>query len=249
MLCGVHCRWLTVNSDEQWEGTMSTFQEFVKRGFDIAAAILGLMLLSPLLFLVSVAIKLDSRGPVLLTQTRYSLKGRTIELFGFRSTKSDQGDGTSNRSTIGAPCVTRIGQVLRHTEIDKIPELINVLRGEISIVGTCLYTASPPEALRAENSLVLHGCEAKPGMIGWAQVSSQGEKKSRTKALLYQIESDRYYTENRSFSFDLKIILRVFLSMKTYDMNEVADENCLENARYLRPSASDKFIEDREFRT
>jgi len=188
---------------------MSRFDELAKRGFDIAVAITGLFLLSPLLLLVTLAIKLESRGSALCRQPRYSLNGATIEVFRFRSTRSDQ---AFNRFAIEIPCVTRIGQVLRRTGIDKIPQLINVLRGEMSIVGPCLYTTAPDEARRTE-----HQCNAKPGMVNWAHVSNcLGTTGSPAKRIQLRIERDLYYIENRSFLFDIKIILLVVFSANSY---------------------------------
>jgi lipopolysaccharide/colanic/teichoic acid biosynthesis glycosyltransferase len=192
--------------------TMSQFEEIVKRGFDIAVAITGLFLLSPLLLLVTLAIKLDSRGSALCRQHRYGLNGATIEVFRFRSTTSDQGDRTFNHLAIESRRGTRVGQVLCYAGIDKIPQLINVLRGEMSIVGPCLYTTAPGKALHTERQ-----CNAKPGMVNWAQVGSYWEKTGgAAKLLQHRIERDLYYIENRSFLFDIKIILLLFFSTNSY---------------------------------
>jgi lipopolysaccharide/colanic/teichoic acid biosynthesis glycosyltransferase len=208
----VDCRWRResdLSSNERVQETMSRFEELAKRGFEFAVAITGLLLLSPLLLFVILAIKLESRGSALCRQPRYSLDGATIEVFRFRSTVSDR---TFSQLPIEMPCTTRVGQVLRRTGIGKIPQLINVLRGEMSIVGPSLYTTAPGKALRTE-----HQGNAKPGMVNWALVSSYMEKTgSPAQRLQHQIERDLYYIENRSFLFDMKIILLVFFSMDTY---------------------------------
>jgi lipopolysaccharide/colanic/teichoic acid biosynthesis glycosyltransferase len=196
-------------SDERVQATMSRFEELAKRGFDIAVAITGLILLSPLLLLVTLAIKLESRGSALCRQPRYSLNGATIEVFRFSTTISDR---AFNQLPIEMPRATRIGQVLRRTGIEKIPQLINVLRGEMSIVGPCLYATAPGKALRTARQ-----GNAKPGVINWATIGSNWEKTGSVPRLLqHRIERDLYYIENRSFLFDIKIILLVFFSMNSY---------------------------------
>jgi lipopolysaccharide/colanic/teichoic acid biosynthesis glycosyltransferase len=186
---------------------MSRIEEIAKRACDIAIAISGLLLLSPLLCLVSLAIKLDSRGPVLCRQTRYSLTGTTIEVFGFRLTTSDQRDRTINSLAIAIPRITRVGQILRRTDIAKIPQLINVIHGEMSIVGTCLYSSAPGEAAHTRNRLFPLQRNAKPGMLSWANTSCWEKSGSAAKLLQHRIERDLYYIDNRTFLFDVKIFL------------------------------------------
>jgi lipopolysaccharide/colanic/teichoic acid biosynthesis glycosyltransferase len=174
---------------------MSRLEEIVKRGFDIAVAITGLFLLSPILLLATLAIKLESRGPALCRRPRYSLNGATIEVF-----------------RLGSMSPGRIGRVLRHVGIDKIPQLINVLRGDMSIVGPCLYRTAPAKPLHTKRR-----CNAKPGMINWPQVGSYWDKTGgAAKLLQHQIEHDLYYIEHRSFLFDIKIILYVLFSTSSY---------------------------------
>ena len=120
---------------------------------DIAAATMGLVLFSPLLLIAYVTIRFDSRGPVLVRKSRYGYKNRPIQVLKFRLVAAcAESDRTNSR-------LTRVGRILNQTGIDELPQLVNVLRGEMSIVG-------PPPSAHPKASLN----RAKPGMIHWAQI-------------------------------------------------------------------------------
>jgi lipopolysaccharide/colanic/teichoic acid biosynthesis glycosyltransferase len=130
---------------------------------DIAAATLGLLLFSPLLLVASVAIKLDSRGPVLIRKTMYGYENRPIQLLRFRLvTACAENDRTD-------PRLTRVGRILNQTGIDELPQLFNVLRGQMSIVG--------PRPCRHPTALLN---SVKPGMIRWAQIIATREQRPDT---------------------------------------------------------------------
>jgi lipopolysaccharide/colanic/teichoic acid biosynthesis glycosyltransferase len=124
-----------------------------KRLADIAAATAGLVLFSPLLLIAGIAISLDSRGPILISETRYGYKNRPIRVLKFRVVEACA-EGERMR-----PRRTRVGRILNHTGVDELPRLLNVLRGEMSIFGV------PPSA---HPKASMSG--AKPGMIDWAQI-------------------------------------------------------------------------------
>src|SRR5262249_21601717 len=120
---------------------LSPMAQVAKRIFDLVIATVGLVILSPWLTLVAISIKIDSDGPVLVRQVRYDFNRRPFGVFKFRTTAMTD-DGTNRRT----PAVTRVGQFLRRTNIDELPALINVLRGEMSIIGPRpLITAGPQE--------------------------------------------------------------------------------------------------------
>jgi len=130
-----------------------------KRLADIAAATMGLVLFSPLLLIAFIAIRLDSPGPVLVRVKRYRYKNRPIRVFKFRLVDARaKGDR-------GRPRLTRVGRILSQTGIDELPRLVNVLRGELSIIG-------PPPSAHPKMSLN----RAKPGMIQWAQIIATREQ-------------------------------------------------------------------------
>jgi lipopolysaccharide/colanic/teichoic acid biosynthesis glycosyltransferase len=184
---------------------MSLFQEFIKRGFDIAFAIVGLLLLSPLMILVFLAIKSESPGPIVYRHRRYGLDNTALDLFEFRTTFARQEEEIFTHST-------RFGRLLRRSGMDKIPQLVNVLRGEMSIVGPHPFAAAPGTVFHVPE---LH--KVRPGLVSWAQVNDDlGETPDSAKSFDRRIEYDRYYLENRSFLFDMRILLLALLSHRTY---------------------------------
>jgi len=192
-------------------GTMSPSQEIIKRGFDIAFAIAGLVLLSPLMLLISLGIKSESPGPIVCRHKRYGLNNAAFEVFEFRTTLAGQEEKTFNHIPNKIQYVTRFGQLLRRSGIDKVPLLVNVLRGEMSIVGPHPFATAPGKVF---DPLELH--KVRPGLVSWAQVyDDEGETANSVERLDRRIEYDRYYLENRSFSFDMKILLLTLLSQRT----------------------------------
>ena len=175
-------------------------------------ASVSLLLLSPLILLISLGIKIDSSGSILCRHKRYNSNNMEFEIFEFRTALVGQREKTLNRRCDEMQGVTGFGQILRRSGLDKLPLLINVLRGEMSIVGSHLFTDAPGKAFP---SLDLH--EVKPGLLSWAHVNDdQGEIADAARNVCRCIKSDRYYVENNSFFFDVKILLHTLLSKKTY---------------------------------
>ncbi|HYC64798.1 MAG TPA: undecaprenyl-phosphate glucose phosphotransferase [Reyranellaceae bacterium] len=174
-----------------------------------------LLLISPLLALVAVLIKLDSPGPVFFRQKRYGFNNELIEVLKFRTMYVDQTDSNAEQLTRrDDPRITRIGRFLRRTSIDELPQFINVLRGEMSIVGP------RPHALRAKAGTLLYQ-EAvkyydarhrmKPGITGWAQVNGWRGETDTVEQIRKRVEHDLYYIEHWSIALDLRIIVRTIL--------------------------------------
>jgi lipopolysaccharide/colanic/teichoic acid biosynthesis glycosyltransferase len=207
---------LAADFAESGTNPMSSFEQIGKRAFDIAAATIALLLLSPLILLVCLVIKLDSRGPILCRYKRCGINNKTIEVFEFRSATAGHESQTVDHAARKNCSVTRFGGILRGSDIDKIPQLINVLRGEMSIVGPRLYSTALSSTLRAQISLLPDQRHVKPGIFSWAQVNGYREE---TDNILENFEQrvayDLYYINNQSLLLDLKIILLAFFSMKT----------------------------------
>ena len=185
--------------------TRSQCQDPIKRGFDIVVAIAGLLLLSPLTLFISLPIKSASPGPIVCRHKRYGVNNATFDLFQFRTTLARQEEETITFAT-------RFGQLLRRSGMDKIPQLVNVLRGELSVVGPHPFATAPGTALHLPE---LH--KVKPGLVSWAQViDDRGKTAYSADGLDRRIEYDRYYLENCSFSFDMRILLLTLLSQRTY---------------------------------
>jgi Undecaprenyl-phosphate glucose phosphotransferase len=187
----------------------------MKRGMDVVIAGGTLLLALPILALVALLIRRDSPGPVLFKQKRFGFNNSVIEVYKFRTMYADLSDPTgAQRTRRGDSRVTRIGAILRRTSLDELPQLFNVLRGEMSIVGPRAH----PIAMLAGEQLY-HKAVAeyaarhrvRPGLTGWAQVNgSRGEIDDLAKARL-RVDYDLYYIENWSIWFDLRILIRTVI--------------------------------------
>src|SRR5579864_2128774 len=185
-------------------GLRSSCQESLKRGFDFAGATAGLVLLSPLIVLVALAVKLESRGPVFCRIKYYDLNDTAFEAFEFRCSPSVSGKSVSNPAANGDHNITWLGQILSRSGLDKVPQLMNVLRGEMSIVGPQPFAVPLGAIYRARIALAcLHS--VKPGLVSWAQVRDGRDDATR-------IEDDCYYLANRSFLLDMKILVLALLT-------------------------------------
>jgi lipopolysaccharide/colanic/teichoic acid biosynthesis glycosyltransferase len=173
----------------------------VNRAADIAIASAALVVSSPLLALSAVAVKLDSSGPVLYRQTRVGRDGADFELLKLRTmVPGAESLGAGHAVDRGDPRITRVGRLLRRLSLDELPQLWNVVRGDMSIVG-------PRPTLRYQverySPRQLHRLDVKPGITGWAQIHG------RTRLPWSErIELDLWYVEHRSPRLDLQILLR-----------------------------------------
>jgi lipopolysaccharide/colanic/teichoic acid biosynthesis glycosyltransferase len=179
-----------------------------KRGFDLAVAAIALILLSPLILIVFVALKLDSRGAVFSWQVFYGYGSRPIQVLKIRSA------GPHTEASGLSSSATSLGRVLRRCGIDELPQLFNVLRGDLSIVGPRLHICRQDLADWHLTPLL----NVKPGMIDPAQV---GETRAGLRTNEQRVEDDLGYVENWSLFLDIKIILKAVFSMR---MQEPFDE-------------------------
>ncbi|HEY5389721.1 MAG TPA: sugar transferase [Solirubrobacteraceae bacterium] len=173
----------------------------IRRAFDVAVAGSVLVLTAPLLTAAAVAIKLTSRGPVLYRQTRAGLHGHRFEVVKLRTmVKGAEFIGAGMAVEEGDARITRVGALLRRTSIDELPNLWNVLRGEMSVIGP---RPTLPEQIEAYDERQRRRLDVKPGITGWAQVNGRA-------ALPWseRIELDIHYVENRSLRLDATILLR-----------------------------------------
>lgn len=183
--------------------------------FDKVLSALILLLISPLLALICVGIKLDSPGPVFFKQKRYGFNNQLIEVLKFRSMRIDmQDDNAEKLATKNDPRVTRFGAFLRRTSLDELPQFINVLRGEMSIVGP------RPHATRAKAAGKLYQDQVSkyavrhkvtPGITGWAQINGWRGETDTEEKIQKRVEFDLFYINNWSILLDIKIICRTLL--------------------------------------
>jgi Undecaprenyl-phosphate glucose phosphotransferase len=195
---------------------LSAFDRIVKRAFDITAASLGLLLLSPFLAVVSIAIKLDSRGPVLFRQTRHGYNNETIRVFKFRSMCVMEDGHSCKQATRNDTRITRMGHRMRCTNIDELPQLLNVLLGEMSIVGPRPHPIALNKVFQQQISPLSRRHNVRPGITGWAQVNGHRGETDTLEKMQRRIECDLYYIDNWSFLLDLKIILMTLFSKRAY---------------------------------
>ncbi len=202
---------LPVLEYDTWDVSRSTV--LLKRGFDLTVACGSLLVLAPLLPLIALAIKLDSRGPVFFTQLRAGLNGTPFRVFKFRTMVAGAEESLSEVVSLdelpdpmfklrGDPRVTRVGRFLRRLSIDELPQLANVVRGDMSIVGPRPEQIELVERYRPEHRFRL---QVKPGMTGPMQVFGRGEL---TFAERLAVELD--YVENLSLARDLRILAQTF---------------------------------------
>lgn len=185
--------------------------------FDKLVAITALILLSPIMIATAIAIKLTSKGPVFFVQKRHGFNNQLISIYKFRSMRTDMLDaGAAKLVTKGDPRVTRVGKFIRKTSIDELPQLFNVLKGELSVVGP------RPHALqaKADNKLYYEAVEGyfarhrvKPGMTGWAQIHGWRGETDTIDKIMQRVNHDLYYIENWSLLLDLYIVLMTPVSL------------------------------------
>lgn len=189
-----------------------------KRLFDVFFALCALAVFWPVMVLAALAIRLESPGPVLFRQHRHGYNNRIIEVLKFRSMYSDMTDPLGKKVvTKGDPRVTRVGRFLRRSSIDELPQLFNVLRGDLSLVGPRPHAVEAMSSQYERFTQIVDGYSARhrlpPGITGWAQINGwRGEIDDATK-LEARFEHDLFYIENWSVWLDLKILFQTPLSL------------------------------------
>lgn len=178
----------------------------LKRAFDVMASGLGLLALSPVLAVVAIAIKLDSPGPVIFRQRRVGRHQVHFEILKFRTMRTGTPDLPTDQMIKLPSPITRVGVVLRRTSLDELPQLWNVLKGEMSLVGPRPALYSQDDLNAAREAAGVHALP--PGITGWAQINGRDELEVPEK-----VAADRWYLEHFSFWLDLKILVGTFFSI------------------------------------
>jgi len=191
----------------------SEWQQLIKRIFDICAASAGLFMLAPLLLMIALGIALDSRGPVLFRQRRAGLDGRVFRIFKFRTMTTLDDGAFIRQASRGDQRVTRVGAFLRKTSLDELPQLLNVIKGDMSLVGP------RPHALAHDahyGPLITNYYQrqlSKPGLTGWAQVNGYRGETINVEAMAQRVKHDLWYVSNQSFLLDIRVILMTILQL------------------------------------
>ena len=186
----------------------NTFNMMVKRVMDIVGSILCIIIFSPLMLLTAVLIKATSKGPVIYAQVRVGLHNQPFKMYKFRSMEvQSPSEEKKGWTTKNDPRVTPIGKIIRRTSIDEFPQLFNVLKGDMSLVGPRPERPQFVEKFREEIPRYMVKHQVRPGMTGWAQVNGYRGNTSIRK----RIDCDIYYIENWTVGLDIKILfLTVF---------------------------------------
>ncbi|WP_332680839.1 undecaprenyl-phosphate glucose phosphotransferase [Bosea sp. (in: a-proteobacteria)] len=195
---------------------LSFMQILFKRVFDVCAASAILLASLPLLLLVALAIRLDSKGPVLFLQRRYGFNQEPFRIFKFRTmTTTDDGE-VIRQATRGDPRITRIGRYLRRYNLDELPQLINVIAGQMSLVGPRPHALAHDREYQRKIALYARRHNVKPGITGWAQVNGLRGETDTDEKMERRIACDHWYIDNWSFWLDLGILLRTLFSPRAF---------------------------------
>lgn len=196
--------------------------KLIKRGADIIISLLGLIILSPVLAITALCIKIDSKGPVIFKQQRLGKGGKVFDIYKFRSMcVGAEHTGSGVYSGKGDARVTKVGKFIRATSIDELPQLVNILKGDMSIIGPRPPLTYHPWPVEDYSEEQFHMFDVRPGVTGWAQVNGRKDVEWNRR-----IELNVWYTRNMSFALDMKIFfVSIFKVLKNAD-----NENTTETA-------------------
>ena len=181
--------------------------QLIKALEDRVLALLIIVLISPLLLLISIAILLTSTGPILFKQRRHGWDGKIINVYKFRTMKAHtEGEGEITQASKNDNRITPLGSILRKTSLDELPQFYNVLQGRMSIVGPRPHAIQHNELYKDQVNQYMLRHMVKPGITGWAQVNGLRGETDTLDKMKKRVEYDLYYIENWSLWFDLKII-------------------------------------------
>ncbi|WP_332714813.1 undecaprenyl-phosphate glucose phosphotransferase [Pelagibacterium mangrovi] len=191
--------------------------------FDKAVALLAIIALSPVMLATAIAVRTTSKGPALFRQKRHGFNNELIEVYKFRSMYTDMGDARAAKLvTRDDPRVTPVGRFIRKTSIDELPQLFNVLKGQLSIVGPRPHALEAKAANRLYHDAVdgyFARHKVKPGITGWAQINGWRGETDTVEKLMARVDHDLYYIENWSILLDLYILAMTPVSLLTKNEN------------------------------
>jgi Undecaprenyl-phosphate glucose phosphotransferase len=195
---------------------LSTVDIVIKRIMDIVISAGVLVLLAPLLCIVALLIKLDSPGPVLFFQRRYGFNQEPFRIVKFRTMTTLDDDRYVTHTSEDDVRVTRVGRFIRRFNIDELPQLFNVLRGEMTLVGPRPHALAHDQLFERSIALYARRHNVKPGITGWAQVNGLRGGISSEQKIRDRVEHDLFYIDNWSLFLDIRILLLTVLSRKAY---------------------------------
>lgn len=196
------------------------YRRYVKRVADICLALTLLVLIAPVLLIAAICIKVDSKGPAIFKQERLGLHGKVFRIYKFRTMcLNAEHTGSGVYSGKNDSRVTRVGRILRATSIDELPQLINILKGEMSFIGPRPPLTYHPWDISEYTQEQMRMFDVRPGITGWAQVNGR-------KGVFWpkRIELNVWYVDNVSFLLDLKIIVMTVVKVLSNADNENSGE-------------------------
>lgn len=195
----------------------------MQRVFDFFISLIFFILFSPIFLIVAIFIKLNSKGPVFFIQDRIGKNNEIFKLYKFRTMKVGTPNVATDKLTDAKSYLTAVGKILRKTSLDELPQLINILKGDMTFVGPrpALYNQYNLKDLRTNAGVHV----LLPGITGWAQINGRDHNDDAQKTQL-----DKYYLENKSLGLDIKILfLTVFKVLRADGVIEGANKNSVEN--------------------
>jgi Undecaprenyl-phosphate glucose phosphotransferase len=198
---------------EMHRAPMTIIERSVKRMLDVIVAGVTLLLAAPLLVITAIAIRLESRGPVLFKQTRNGFNNRPFQILKFRSMHVMEDGATVRQASRRDNRVTRVGRWIRKLSIDELPQLWNVLRGEMSMVGPRPHALTHDAYYETLIGGYPYRQHVKPGLTGWAQVNGSRGETPTLESMATRVRLDLWYVENASIWLDIRIIARTFATL------------------------------------
>ena len=210
------------------------YRNFLKRFIDIFFSLLGIIITSPILLIVAILIKIDSKGPVIFKQQRIGKNGKVFNIYKFRSmVVGAEQTGSGVYSGKGDKRVTRVGKILRATSLDELPQFFNLLKGDMSFIGPRPPLTYHPWTFDKYTEEQKKMFNVRPGITGWAQVNGRKEVEWHKR-----IDLNVWYVENLSFWLDIKIlfmtVFKVFTNANNQNVGEtVKNENSTDQVESL----------------
>ena len=195
---------------------MVIYKDYIKRYIDVGVSVFGLVITLPVLLITTVAIKLDSEGNVLFRQKRLGKDGKEFTIYKFRSMcMNAEKTGSGQYSFKGDPRVTRVGKIIRATSIDELPQFLNIIKGDMSLIGFRPPLTYHPWSVEKYTDEQKKMFSVRPGVTGWAQVHGRKEVQWEDR-----INMGVWYAENVSFLLDMKILGMTVVKVLTNVNNE-----------------------------
>ena len=195
---------------------LTLLELLAKRACDLVLASVGLLLATPFVLIAAIAIKLDSSGPVFFLQRRHGFNQKPFRIIKLRTMRTMDDGPVIHQARRDDPRITRVGAFLRRCNIDELPQLLNVIMGDMSLVGPRPHALSHDQEFEQRIALYARRHNVKPGITGWAQIHGLRGETDTDEKMLRRVELDLFYIDNWSLMLDVQILLRTVLSRSSY---------------------------------